>query len=359
VVGALALAGALGVMLGVAGGRAAAGWPLPRAGLLAGAAAGALVLAGDFLGRVLARRSLEVALRLLTGAYRAILLPSLPLVAALGWLFPLRDRRGEADEDEASEEEIEAFLDVGAQEGILEPGEGRLIQRLIDFGDARVKSVMTPRIDIVAAPAASDVEALAEVFLTSNHSRLPVFDESIDEIVGIVHIRSLLTALRSESGGTTARSLAAPPYFVPESKLLTRLLRELQANRQQIAIVVDEYGGTAGLVTIEDLLEEIVGEIEDEHDEDRRPIRLLPDGSWRVDGRVDLATVAELFDSAFEAEPYETLGGLVFGAVGAVPEVGSRVSMHGLQITVEDVVERRVRSLRVRRLTHAGGGNGA
>jgi putative hemolysin len=248
-----------------------------------------------------------------------------------------------------TEDEIEAFIDVGTKEGILDPGEEELIMGVIDFGDTLVRSVVTPRIDIVCASVDSDMDELADLFLSSKHSRIPIYRESVDHIVGVLHIRDLLRGQRS-STPMALKDLAMPPYFVPETKPLTELLKEFQEQRQQIAMVVDEYGGTAGIVTVEDLLEEIVGEIEDEHDEAAPIQEALPNGSWRIDGRESLELLDELFDVDIEEEPFETVGGLIFGRLGSVPRPGEAVESHGLKLMVERIDGRRIRSVLVEKL---------
>ncbi len=315
----------------------------------AGAAAAGVVVflaATEIANRWLVARRSEAALRRLTPAYRAANLLIAPFVLPLAAVVPKSAivPREIGELDEASEEEIEAFLDVGAREGIIEPGDEDMLLRVIDFGDAQVRAVMTPRTDMVCAPITSELEELARLFLDSKHSRLPLFGDSIDQVVGVLHIRDLLGGLRSPQP-VAALDLVMTPYFVPQSKQLDSLLRELQAGRQQMAIVVDEYGGTAGLVTVEDLLEEIVGEIGDEHEEVVRESERLEDGRWRIDGAAELKLLNDLFGVDTRGEPYETVGGLIFGMLGSVPEEGSAIESRGLRFTVERVVERRIQTV--------------
>ncbi len=299
------------------------------------------------LNRVLVARDPESVLRWLTGSYRAALAVLAPLVGVLAPLLggPATDRK--EDEDEVSEEEIEAFIDVGTREGILDPGEDDLIMRVIDFGDAVVKSVITPRTDMVAGPSESSLEELADLFLEAKHTRIPLYRDSVDQIVGVLHIRELLAGLRSASAPTTT-DLALPPYVVPDTKPLNELLREFQSSRQQLAIVVDEFGGTVGLVTVEDLLEEIVGEIVDEHEEVPESNLELPDGSWKLDGATPVDTLHVLFGVDIADEPHETVGGLVFGRLGHLPEVGQRIEALGMELIVRRVEGRRIKSVIVR-----------
>jgi CBS domain containing-hemolysin-like protein len=364
--------------LAVAALLAAAGAPRPVTVALLAALA---LLAGiEIVNRALVGRRPERALRSLTPLYRAALVVLLPLVAAVAALVPRsrRERREEAENDDeaASDEEVEAFIDVGTREGIIEPEQGEWLSNIVDFGEAQARSVMTPRIDMVCAPVDSSLDALADRFLDSGHSRIPLYQESIDHVIGVLHIRDLLRELRAPSppasasasgggeGGSGAaseppakpglRELLKPPLFIPETKPLAELLRDLQARSQQMAIVVDEYGGTAGLVTIEDLVEEIVGEISDEHENAQAAERMpLGDGAWRLDGRAQLEVLDELFGVEIEDAEYETVSGLIFSALGRVPTPGEVVEWHGLRFTVEEVANRRIKGLRVERIPPA------
>lgn len=305
------------------------------------------------LNRVLVRRMPEHVLERLTPLYGFSLVVFTPLLSLLAPLMSHRpEERQEEEEEEASEGEIEAFLDFGTREGILEPGEEELVRGIVVFGDTQVRSVMTPRIDIICASIDASLEQLRELFLDSGHSRLPMYEESIDRVVGILHIRDLLRALGSPQR-FTAPELTKPPFFVPETKTLDELLKEMQAGHQQMAIVVDEYGGTSGLVTIEDLLEEIVGEIIDEHEVERPEVEALADGSWRLDGRVHVEILEDLFGVGVAEIESETIGGLIFSTLGYVPKVGDAIELAGLKLWVESLEERRIQTVRIERSTTA------
>lgn len=311
--------------------------------------------------RALVAHDPEAALRSLTLVYRAALLLFGPLVAAATALIPRRalPRHEEAGEDdEASDEEVEAFIDVGTREGILEPEEGKWLSNIVDFGDKQARSVMTPRIDMVCASADSGLDELAERFIESGHTRIPIFEESSDHIVGILHISDLLRALRSPAP-PPLKELLKRPLFIPETKPLAELLKELQARSRQVAIVVDEYGGTAGLVTVEDLLEEIVGEIREEHDAEESGLAPVSEGVWRLDGRARVEVLDELFGVKIEDPAYETVAGLIFSALGRVPEAGETVEQYGLRLTVEAVDDRRIQTVRVERVPAADAQDGA
>ncbi|MGD2114240.1 MAG: hemolysin family protein [Acidobacteriota bacterium] len=325
------------------------------AGLWAGAFLLVVVTVNEIANRYLVAWNPERVLEGLTGLYRALLVGLGPLLPVAVLLLPGEDARvrTEEDEEEATEDEIEAFIDVGTREGILEPGEGEMVWGIVDFGDTPVKSVMTPRIDVRCASADAGLDELAALFVESGHSRMPLYETSIDHIVGILHIRDLLKGLRSEER-PTPRSLANPPFFVPETKPLGQLLKELQARFQQMAVVVDEYGGTAGIVTVEDLVEEIVGELVDEHEEAHPENELLADGAWLLAGSSDVDVLEDLFGIDLGEVPYGTVGGMVFSLLGDVPAVGQTVEGHGLRYTVEEVEERRVARVRVEPALTAG-----
>lgn len=309
-----------------------------------------LVASVEVLNRVLVGRDPERALRTLTYVYRGALILFAPILTLLAPLVPVRPERDDGEEGEsASDEEIEAFIDVGTREGILEPEQGEMLWSIVDFADTLVRSVMTPRIDMVCAPVTAGLEDLAERFVESGHSRLPIYQDSIDHIVGVLHIRDVLRALRSPEPPAVA-DLVKPPLFIPETKPLGELLKELQARFQQVAIVVDEYGGTAGLVTVEDLIEEIVGEIMDEHEALVAELEPVSEGVWKLDGRAHIELLDELFQVDLEDAEFETVAGLIFSALGRVPQVGESVECYGLRFTVEAVADRRIQTVRVERI---------
>jgi len=314
-----------------------------------------LVLVGctEAGNRALIAHDPEWVLRLLTRLYRVALFVLTPLVALIAPLVPKRslERRDEDEEGDtsATDEEIEAFIDVGTREGILEPEQGEWLWSIVDFRDTAARSVMTPRIDMICAPVNSTLETLAERFIESGHSRIPLYQDSIDHIVGVLHIRDVLRALRSPEPPAPS-DLIKPPLFIPETKPLGELLKELQARFQQVAIVVDEYGGTSGLVTVEDLVEEIVGEIMDEHEALVAELEPLENGAYRLDGRAHIDLLDELFEVEVEDPEYETVAGLIFSALGHLPQPGETVDRFGLRFIVEAVADRRIQTVRVEKI---------
>jgi CBS domain containing-hemolysin-like protein len=320
--------------------------------LVAGVLVAVAMATSEVASRSLLKRDPEEALRRLTGLYRLTSALFAPIILAVAPLVRVQDEEEENETrgvaEEASEEEVEAFIDVGTKEGILEPADRELVWGVVDFGDTQVKSVMTPRVDIVAAKSDEPLDAVVKRVLEASVSRLPIYLESIDQIVGVVHLRDLLEAVVAESPANVV-ALAKPAMLVPETKLLGELLKEFQAKRQQMAIVIDEFGGTQGLVTIEDLIEEIVGEIQDEHDDAEPENQILEDGSLLLDGRAPVELLDEQFGWRPEEANSETVGGLVSGVLGYVPGGGEAIELHGLRFEVERADERRILTLRVRR----------
>jgi putative hemolysin len=284
-----------------------------------------------------------------------------PLVGFLTWTTRRISRLFGADvaaDERISAEELRLIIEQGGEQGILEAEEEQMIHAVIELGDRRVHEVMVPRIAMttLAASATSD-EAIDKV-IEEGHSRIPVYEETIDEIVGILYAKDLLPYLKDSAGDPPElRTLLRTPVFVPESMSVDDLLHEFQRRKVHIAIVLDEYGGTAGLVTIEDLLEEIVGEIQDEYDVEEPLIVKLSDDEARIDGRADVDDLAKLFDIDLgleDEDEYDTVGGLIYHRIGGVPKPGDQVAVDGLTLTVETTDGRRVGKVLVVRSRDAG-----
>jgi CBS domain containing-hemolysin-like protein len=251
-----------------------------------------------------------------------------------------------SNEAQITAEELRLIIERGGEQGVLEAEEEQMINSIIELGERRLHEVMIPRIAIIALPASATLEEAIDKVVDEGHSRIPVYEDSIDEVVGILYAKDLLPILKSSAGPRPAvRSLLRPPVFVPESMTIDDLLHEFQRRKVHIAIVLDEYGGTAGLLTIEDLLEEIVGEIQDEYDTEEPMVVRLSDDEARVDGRADVDDLAELFDTNLDledADEYDTVGGLVYHRIGGVPSPGDQIDVDGLTLTVESTDGRRV-----------------
>ncbi len=272
-----------------------------------------------------------------------------PIVALLTGVTGLVTRSlGVENQREASisTEELMLIVERGGEQGVLEAEEEQMIHAVIELGDRRVHEVMVPRIAIVALPVDATIGEAIDTIVGEGHSRIPVYEESVDEVVGILYAKDLLPFLKDGASARPAlRTLLRTPVFVPESMGIDDLLHELQRRKVHIAIVLDEYGGTAGLVTIEDLLEEIVGEIQDEYDVEEPLIEKLSDDEARIDGRASIDDLGEAFDTELELDDndeYDTVGGLIFHRIGGVPAPGDEVRVNGLRLTVESTDGRRV-----------------
>jgi magnesium and cobalt exporter, CNNM family len=299
---------------------------VPKAFALAHAERLALVFAGpvDFLGRVL-----NPLVWLLT-----------TLTQAITRLFGIAD----AQQERITAEELMILVERGGEQGIIEAEEQQMIGAVLELGEQRIHEVMVPRIDIKAVQMDLPLDEIVDTIVREGHSRIPVYEETIDNVVGILYAKDLLPFL-AKGEDPNIRAILRTPLFVPESISVDDLLHSFQRQKVHIAIVLDEYGGTAGLVTIEDLIEEIVGEIQDEYDVEEPMVEPISDDEARVDGRASIDDLTEHFgielDDA-DREQYDTVGGLVYHEIGGVPLVGDTVEVDGLTLTVESTDGRRV-----------------
>jgi putative hemolysin len=279
-----------------------------------------------------------------------------PIVAVLTWATAAIGRILGAEvstEQQISADELRLIVERGGEQGVLEAEEEQMINAVIELGQHRVHEVMVPRVAIASLPSVATFEEAIDLVIEVGHSRIPVYHDSIDEIVGILYAKDLLPYLKPDAGPRPAlRKLLRPPVLVPESMTIDDLLHEMQRRKVHIAIVLDEYGGTAGLVTIEDLLEEIVGEIQDEYDVEEPMVVRLSDHEARVDGRADVDEILEMFDLDLKLEDdeeYDTIGGLMYHRIGGVPAPGDSIEVDGLRLTVESTDGRRVGKVLVTR----------
>jgi CBS domain containing-hemolysin-like protein len=247
---------------------------------------------------------------------------------------------------EAANEATKAYIGTAEQEGLIEGEERKLLQSIVDFGDTLVREVMTPRPDIVAIEETATIGGLRTLFREQEYSRFPVYKESLDNIAGFVFIKDLVL-LGATDDGRSITTLVRPAVVVPETKRVPELLKQFQRQQTQCAIVVDEYGGTAGLVTIEDLLEEIVGEIRDEYDVESEPVVDEGHGRFVFSGKVDVDEVAQRLDVHIERAGFETVGGYLLSHLGRVPVVGERFDIDDLTVEVLDAERRRINKVRI------------
>jgi putative hemolysin len=257
-----------------------------------------------------------------------------------------------------TEEDLRTMADVAANEDAIENEERRLIHSIFEFGDTVVREVMTPRPDMVAIEMDAMVEEAIEQAISKGFSRLPVYEDTTDNIVGLVYLKDLVRRARAGRGSETLRRSIRAAVFVPEQKRVAELLHEMQERQFHMAIVVDEHGGTAGLVTLEDLLEEIVGEITDEYDVEEPHVEHLSDGDLVVAGRVSMSALSEELGVELPDEEWDTVGGLVFNLLGHVPVEGETVRLQGLEFRTEQVQGRRIAKVRIHRVEDDDKGKG-
>jgi putative hemolysin len=309
-----------------------------------------LLLLAQFMGRVLAlARPERVALtfvrpvELLNRVLFVFLAPFNALERRLRRLLGVQHALTPADAEERLRHLVEGNAD-------LEEDEREMITSVIELGEQPVREVMVPRMDIVAVPAASTVRDVVDSIVKSGHSRIPIYDESIDNVTGVAYAKDLLAFLRDGSQTDPVQPLAREAAYVPETKKIDDLLHEMQTSQVHVAIVIDEYGGTAGLITIEDMIEEIVGEIRDEYDTEESMIEEVSDTEAVFDARVSIRDVNDTLDLEIEDEDFDTLGGLLYHELGKVPSVGDEVRVDGAVVTVLSTTGRRVRKVRVTRV---------
>ncbi len=350
----LVLAAAMVACVG-AYGDAGSGRPL-LAGLIT-VVAGVVVL--QTLARVLALSDPESALRLTLFVLALFHHAMRPLVVPLIWLIRRfraigRARRAASSNGDAAEEEIEAFIDAGQEEGLLEADEGHLIRQVVEFHDSVVREVMTPRTDVVAIPSGATIAQARDLFARERHSRIPVYRDLIDNVQGIITLKDLVARWGTLPEDSPVETIMIPPFFVPETKPVSELLKEFQARRVQLAIVVDEYGGTAGVVSVEDLLEELVGDIQEEHEEEEQPVVPQNDGTYLAEGSASIEELESAVGVEVPGEGFDTVAGLVYTALGRIPEEGEVVEVNGLRLEILRADTRRIERVRVTRLVESG-----
>ncbi|RMF72643.1 MAG: HlyC/CorC family transporter [Acidobacteria bacterium] len=326
--------------------------PLTERPLAAAALAGVVaVLAGRILQDSLPGRAAETILDRAVPGLRAVDATLGRLVAPLARLHATAETNGAEGamlDEERREEQLEELIQEGEESGLFEREQGELVREIADLGTLIAREAMTPRTDLAAVDAAATCEQAARAMIASMHSRLPVYENDLDHMVGVVSVRDILPCLLDGPRSRPVRELMRPVLLVPETKRALDLLRELQREQQQLAVVVDEYGGTAGVVTIEDLVEEIVGEIHDEHEIPEREVESGEDGAWSVDGLMTVEDLEDLLGIDIEDEGIETVGGLLFSRLGRLPRAGDRVRLEpDVELEVSEMRGRRVARVRV------------
>ena len=320
-----------------------------------------VILLRQFLPRLLTQGYPELKLVSLLKAFHPFHLVLWPLVSPLDKVLSTRLRKlelengGEDSEDEeATEEEIQAYLHAGEDEGILEEEDSKRIQSVVEFGNTLVREVMTPRTKIVACDENTTLSELRDLMVNRRHSRIPVYREDIDHIVGIVYIRRLMAQYIKGSDGDPITGIIRPVMSVPETKPVAKLLEELQERGDHTAIVIDEFGGVAGLVTIEDLVEEIVGEIWDEDEARVRQVVKEDEGVFVVRGSAEISSIDGLEDAVRDDMNCSTIAGLVLAHIGRVPAKGEVFELEGVKIQILAADQKKIHRLRIQ-FPSAGG----
>ncbi len=304
----------------------------------------------DYLPRLILAILKDGALKIFLPTYQTfkfVLYPFLRL--PLFFLHREEKRQASWREHETSKEEIETFIDEATEEGIIEKDENELLRGVVEFGDQLVRDIMTPRTRIVAIEREATVQELKELFIKEKFSRIPVYRERLDNIVGMVIAKDLLEFSAPEYATRQIDFLIRPVYFVPETMAIKDLLKEFKKVKQKLAMVVDEYGGVSGLVTMEDVLEEIVGEIHDEYDIEEPDIVVENPETYLVNGDTDIETLEELLQTELSDENFQTIGGLINQHLGRLPKKGDHLQLGELLLEILDVDEKSVKKVRIKR----------
>jgi putative hemolysin len=312
-----------------------------------------IIICEHLLPSLIVRRNPEAVLAALLPPFTVVARAMFPISGLLVRLLtsgrPERLIAAQEQDEDDQGEATHAYLEAGEEQGLIESDEKRLLQSIVDFGGTLVREVMTPRPDVIAVQADASLAQLRALFREQEYSRFPVYKENLDNIVGLIRVKDLLKLDDTALDRHAVTPLIRPATFVPETKRVPELLKEFQRRQVQMAIVVDEYGGTAGLVTIEDLLEEIVGEIRDEDDVESEPIVEEGNGSYVFSAKVSFDDLRDRLDIDVEPEGFETVGGFILTRLGRVPAVGEVFDLDGLQVEVLEAERRRIHKVRVKK----------
>lgn len=313
----------------------------------------AMLIFAELVPETIALQHSERLALLLARPLAVISTIAMPLVHFMVWLSNVVSRLFGAERlgemFMVTEEEIKTLVDAGEEEGVIQEEEKEMIYSIFELEDTLAREVMVPRIDVVALDVTTPMLEALDIIMEAGHSRIPVYRETIDNIQGLLYAKDMLPYLRQGRSDVPLKNILREAYFVPETKKASDLLADLQQRRVHMAVVVDEYGGMAGLVTIEDLLEEIVGEIQDEYDAEEPFVQFVSDNEYIFDARVDLDDLNRLMDVALPTDDSDTLGGFIYTELGKVPVVGDHVVYDEMYFTVESVTGRRIKKVRVER----------
>ena len=269
------------------------------------------------------------------------------------WLRMCFRRLARVEDTTDIEKEIQQIIDEGEQRGLISEDEGEMIQGIFSFRDTIAREIMVPRTDTVYADAEASISDIIKLIIQSGHSRIPIFQDNIDNLVGTLHAKDLLPFWGTDS--MAIREIVRPPYFIPETKKISEVLKDLRDNKSHMAIVIDEYGGTAGILTLEDIIEEIIGEIMDEYDAEQKLIVEHEDGSISVNARLDVEKLEDFLEVEFPEGDFESVGGFIISLLGKVPEANEKVVYDHLEIEIEAATSRKIDRVRIRKLDQGVG----
>ena len=305
----------------------------------------------EFLPRLVNASARAVVVRLFLPAFGLLRVLGAPFLAVSRRLIAVEEERDEGRDEgrEATDEEIETFIDEAQEEGIIDKGEDELLRNVVEFGDRVVREIMTPRVNMVAIRRDATIDELKDLYIREKFSRIPVYRDRLDNMEGLVHAKDILAYADDKHKLQPIVPLLRPVSFVPEAMELADLLKEFQKTRQKLAVVVDEHGGVCGLVTMEDLLEELVGEIRDEYDTEEARIHQNAPLDFTVSGAAEVEELEELFDVELAEDDFVTVGGLITRTLGRLPRKGDRLTIKGLSVEVLDADQKKVKKVRLRK----------
>lgn len=264
------------------------------------------------------------------------------------WLRMCLRRLARLETKDSIEKEIQQLIDEGEQRGLISEDEGEMIQGIFSFRDTIAREIMVPRTDTLFAHADMKASEVVDLIVCSGHTRIPIYQDNVDNIIGIVHAKDLLS--HCLKGDQSIRNIVRPAYFIPETKKISEVLKDLRYNKSHMAIVIDEYGGTAGILTLEDIIEEIIGDVMDEYDAEEKHIVEHEDGSITVNARLDVEELEDYLEMELPEGRFESVGGFVISLMGKVPSVGERVVYRDIEITIEAADSRKIERIQIRRL---------
>lgn len=310
-----------------------------------------VLIFGEITPKTIAANNTEKVALVVSRPIKTIIVILKPIVGVFNmitWvIFKILGVQDKGIQPYITEEELKTMVNVSHEEGLLEIEEREIINNVFEFGDMQAKEAMVQRLDIVAIDVEDSYEEIIELFKTEKLSRMPVYEETIDDIIGILNIKDIIFLSDEEIAKFNIKEYIRDPFFTYEFKKITQLLEEMKKDKSQMAIVVDEYGGTAGLITIEDLVEVIVGDIEDEYDEEEDEIEVISSNEFLVEGSTKISDVNEVLDINLESEEFDSIGGYIIGYIKHIPEENEVIEVDGVKFNIESVDKNRIKKIRI------------